>query len=109
MSGDSELLEEVRRIRKLVELLAEPAIAHRDAKLRAELLKIVGASPKKQQAVLLMDGSRAQKDLVAQTAVNGGDLSVMVGKLDGAGLLSDGKKKPKLAIAIPANFFETHE
>ena len=37
------LLEEVRQIRKLLELLAEPAIAQRDAKLREELKKIVGS------------------------------------------------------------------
>ena len=51
------LLEEVRQMRKLLELLAEPSIAQRDAKLRDELRKIVGSSLKKQQSVLLMDGS----------------------------------------------------
>lgn len=102
------LLEEVRQMRKLLELLAEPAIAQRDAKLRNELRKIVGASSKKQQSVLLMDGSRTQSQIIAQTSVNKGDLSKMVGKLESAGLLADGKKHPNLAIFIPPNFFDVN-
>jgi hypothetical protein len=100
------LLEEVRQVRKLVELLAEPAIAQRDAKLRDELRQIVGSSVKKQQSVLLMNGSRTQKQIISETSVDQGDLSKVVGKLEQAGLLSDGKKQPKLAISIPANFFD---
>ncbi|MBI1814169.1 MAG: hypothetical protein HYR72_04275 [Deltaproteobacteria bacterium] len=95
-------------MRKLLELLAEPAIAQRDAKLRDELRKIVGSSSKKQQSVFLMDGSRTQKQIVGQTSVNQGDLSTLVGKLESAGLLADGKKEPKLAISIPSNFFNAN-
>lgn len=101
------MLQEVRRMRQLLELLAEPAIAQRDTKLRAELRKIVGSSLKKQQSVLLMDGTRAQKQIVAETQVNAGDLSTMIGKLETAGLLADGKRQPKLAIPILPNFFQT--
>lgn len=93
-------------MRKLLELLAEPAIAQRDAKLRGELRQIVGSSAKKRQSVFLMDGSRTQKEIFAQTNVNQGNLSTMVGKLESAGLLADGKKQPRLAIAIPPNFFD---
>jgi hypothetical protein len=103
------LLDEVRQMRKLLELLAEPAIAQRDAKLREKLREIVGSSPKKRQAVFLMDGSRTQRQIVAETAVNQGHLSTMVGQLDGAGLLADGKKQPKLTISIPPNFFDSNE
>lgn len=102
------LLIEIRQIRKLLEVLAEPAIAQRDAKLRQELRKIVGSSAKKQQCVFLMDGSRTQKEIVAQTSVHQGDLSTMVGKLESAGLLADGKKHPKLAISIPSNLFDAN-
>lgn len=100
------LLEEVRQVRRLLELLAEPAVAQRDAKLRDELRRIVGSSVKKQQSILLMNGSRSQKQIIAQTAIDQGDLSKIVGKLDQAGLLVDGKKQPKLAISIPPNFFD---
>lgn len=100
------LLEEVCQIRKLVELLAEPAIAQRDAKLRQELRKIVGASAKKQQSVFLMDGSHTQTEIVAETSVQKSHLSTMVGNLEGAGLLAEGKKHPKLTISIPSNFFD---
>jgi DNA-binding MarR family transcriptional regulator len=99
------LLEEVRQMRKLLELLAEPAISQRDAKLRDELRRVVGSSSKKEQAVLLMDGSRTQAQIVAETSVHQGDLSTMVGRLDSAGLLEVGRKQPKLAIPIPLDFF----
>src|SRR4051794_3671520 len=90
------LIDEVRQIRKLLELLAEPAIAQRDAKLRDELRNIVGSSVKYQQSVMLMDGSRTQAQIVAQASVHQGNLSTMVGKLETAGLLADGRKQPKL-------------
>ena len=102
------LLEEVRQIRKLLELLAEPAIAQRDAKLREELRKIVGSSSRKQQSVFLMDGSRTQKQINEVTSVHQGDLSTLVGKLESAGLLAEGKKQPKLVITIPSNFFDAN-
>ena len=76
------LIEEVRQMRKLLELLAEPAIAQRDAKLRGELQKIVGSSVKMQQCVFLMDGSRTQKQIVTRSSV----LSIPSGLLSPAGL-----------------------
>jgi hypothetical protein len=105
----SLLLEEVRQMRKLLELLAEPAIAQRDAKLRDALRNIVGASSTKQQSVCLMDGTRTQTQISAETSVNKGHLSTMVGKLESAGLLVDGKKQPKLSISVPSDFFEINE
>ena len=44
-----ELLETVRKIYGLLELLAEEKIAQRDAKQRLALSEIVGASPAKQK------------------------------------------------------------
>jgi hypothetical protein len=102
------LLEEVHQIRKLIELLAEPAIAERDAKLRGALRDIVGASPKKQRSVMLMDGTRTQAQIVAETDVSKGHLSTMVGQLDRSGLLSEDKKRPTLVISIPTNFFDAN-
>jgi DNA-binding MarR family transcriptional regulator len=93
-------------MRKLLELLAEPALAQRDAKLRDELRNIVGSNSKKQQSVLLMDGNRTQKQIIAETSVHQGHLSTMVGRLENAGLLADGKKQPKLSISIPVSFFD---
>lgn len=103
-----QLLEEVRQLRRLVELMAEPAIAQRDAKLRENLRSIVGSSAKKQQSIFLMDGSRNQSQIVAATSVHQGELSTMVGKLNEAGLLADGKKNPRLSITIPSNFFDSN-
>jgi hypothetical protein len=108
MSDTTDLLDEVRQMRKLLELLAEPAIAQRDAKFRDELRKIVGSSPKKQQSVMVMNGSRTQAQIVAETSVHQGELSTMVGKLETSGLLADGRKKPKLVISIPSNFFDAN-
>jgi hypothetical protein len=64
MSDDSaELLETVRKIYGLLELLAEDKIAQRDAKQRATLLEIVGTSATKQKSVFLMDGTRTQTEI----------------------------------------------
>jgi hypothetical protein len=101
------LLEEVRQLRKLVELIAEPAIAQRDAKFRATLREIVGASAKQQRAIHLMNGTRSQKEIGTEASLHKGQLSVMVSKLADAKLLSEDKKRPALVISIPPNFFET--
>jgi hypothetical protein len=108
MSDNSaELLEAVRDIRKLLELLAEPAIAQRDAKLRNELRLIVGASKPGQMSVRLMNGKRTQKEIHAETSMNKGNLSTLVSKLSEAKLLTGDPKLPSLAISIPPNFFES--
>jgi hypothetical protein len=107
-SEQADILAELRQMRKLLELMAEPAIAQRDAKLRDALREIVGSSPKKRQSVMLMDGTRTQAQIVTETTVSSGHLSTMVGQLESGGLLADGKKKPKLTISIPSNFFDAN-
>jgi hypothetical protein len=107
-SIEEQLLAEVREIRKLIELLAEPAIAQRDAKLRSELQRIVGSSAKKQQSVFLMDGSHTQREIAHQTQVDRSDLAKMIVKLEEAGLLASGKTQPKLTISIPPTFFDAN-
>jgi hypothetical protein len=106
MDEKSELLKAILEIRDLVRLLAEPAIAARDQKLRSELKRIVGSSPAKQKSVFLMDGNRTQSDIHGETNVNQGHLSTLVKQLDENKLLSGDVKKPKLAISIPPQFFE---
>ena len=105
-NSSSEVLETLRKIYGLLELLAEDKIAQRDAKQRTALLEIVGKSLAKQKSTLLMDGTRTQTEIHRETSLHKGDLSVMVGKLHKAGLLSDDTKKPNLTISIPSNFFE---
>lgn len=100
------MLGELRQMRKLLEVMAEPAIAQRDVKLRDALRGIVGASPKKQASVMLMDGGRTQAQIAAETDISKGNLSEMVSQLEDGRLLADDKKRPKLAISIPANFFD---
>ena len=106
MSESDELLTAVQEIRDLIRLMAEPAIAERDQKFRAELKRIVGNSVPKSNAVLLMDGSRTQGDIQRETGVNQGNLSTLVKQLKANNLLSGDPKNPKLAITIPSNFFE---
>jgi hypothetical protein len=108
IDDSAELLETVRKIHGLLELLAEDKVAQRDAKLRTALLEIVGTSATKQKAVYLMDGTRTQAQIHQETSVNQGHLSTMVGKLQGAKLLTGDKKNPSLAISIPKNFFESN-
>ena len=101
-----ELLSAVREIRDLIRLMAEPAIAERDQKLRGELRRIVGKSIPKANAVLQMDGSRSQASIHRETGIQKSHLSTLVKLLDESGLLS-GNAEPKLRISIPANFFES--
>ena len=103
------LLGELRQIRQLLELLAEPAIAKRDAKLRAELRAIVGNSRKKRDSVLLMNGTHTRTEIIAKASIDKKDISVLIGKLDKAGLLAGDKKQPNLAISVPPGFFDADE
>lgn len=101
-----ELLSAIHEIRDLVRLMAEPAIAERDRKLRAELRRIVGRSDRVAKAVLRMDGTRTQRDIHKEVGINEGQLSTIVKQLKDNQLLSADGKQPKLAISIPDNFFE---
>jgi len=105
---ESEMLGEIKKISGLLELLAEDKIAQRDKKQRTALLEIVGTSATKQKSIFLMDGTRTQTEIHNATSVHKGNLSTMVGKLDEAKLLIGDTKKPKLAISIPPNFFESN-
>lgn len=102
----ADILSAVRELRDLVRLMAEPAIAERDRKLRSDLREIVGGSVPKARAVLLMDGSHTQSTIHRETGMHKGNLSTLVKQLGGAKLLSGDGKEPKLAISVPANFFE---
>ena len=106
MSDPDQLLSAINEIRDLVRLMAEPAIAERDRKLRVELKQVVGKSGAKSKSVFLMDGTRTQADIQRETKINKGDLSTLVKKLGASKLLSIDGKKPKLKISIPATFFQ---
>ena len=109
MAEDSaELIEIIRKIYGLLELLAEDKIAQRDAKQRTTLLEIVGTGAAKQKSIFLMDGTRTQREIRAVTSVNQGNLSAMIGRLQKAKLLTGDTKTPKLAISIPQTFFESN-
>lgn len=108
--NSTELLETVRKIYGLLELLAEDKIAERDAKQRKTLRETVGGSVPMQNSIHLMDGTRTQKDIRAKTSANPSNLSTIVGKLHDANLLvGDDTRTPKLAISIPSTFFERDE
>ena len=100
------LLTAVNEIRDLLRLIAEPAVAERDKQRRSELKRIVGQSVAKGKVVLLMDGTRTQADMRAETNFNQGHLSTLVKQLSEAKLLVGETKQPKLAISIPPDFFE---
>lgn len=102
---NDELLETVRKIYGLLELLAEDKIAERDAKQRSKLREVAGISKLKQAAILLMDGTRAQKDIVSAASIKSSNLSTLVSELTTAALLDDDKRFPKLVISVPPKFF----
>jgi hypothetical protein len=104
--SSAELLETVRKIHGLLELLAEDKIAERDAKQRKTLVEIVGRSVPMQKSVYLMDGKRSQKEIYTEASAHQGQLSTLVGKLNAANLLVGDTRTPRLAISIPPNFFD---
>ena len=99
------LLSVAIEIRELLRLLAEPAIAQRDEKLRTSVREIVGKSQLKRKAIFQMDGTRTQKEISHATGLDQGDLSKLVKALRANGLISPGDN-PCLTIPLPANFFE---
>lgn len=103
MADQVELLTEIR---DLLLLMAEPALAKRDATLREALRKTVGTGRKKAAAALLMDGSRSKVELANQSGIDNGNLSRLVKELTEAKLIGPDQKLPRLVIKIAPNFFE---
>jgi hypothetical protein len=105
----NEQIELLREMRDLLRVMAEPALAKRDEKLRASLRDVVGKSKLAAKAVLLMDGARSQSAVCKEAAIDQGNLSKLVKSLRAQGLLASDDKHPKLVIAIPWNFFENEK
>ena len=103
-----EQTELLREMRDLLRVMAEPALAERDAKLRAALTEIVGTSASRAAAVSLMDGSRKQATIQKESGIDQGNLSRFVRAMRDAKLLGPDEKKPKVVIPIPANFFKNN-
>jgi hypothetical protein len=99
----------MREMRDLLRVIAEPALAARDARLRASLTEIVGKSKATAKAALLMDGSRSQAAICKESGINKGQLSTFTKALRAKGLIAPDDKEPKLLISIPPNFFEKAE
>jgi hypothetical protein len=106
MDEQTELLREVR---DLLRVIAEPALADRDKKLRSALLEVVGKSERKASAVLLMNGLRSQAELSKEAGMDRGNVSRLVTALRAKDLIKADEKHPELVIAIPRNFFENPE
>lgn len=103
MSEDSELL---REIRDLLRLIAEPALAKRDERLRSSLREIIGKSKQKAEAVVLMDGTRSQASIRQSCGIDSGNLSRLIKALRAAELIAPGDEQPKLVFPIPSNLLE---
>lgn len=110
MGGDvDEQTELLREVRDLLRVIAEPALAERDKKIRRALREVVGRSKQKANAVLLMNGKRSQAELRNAAGMDSGNLSRLVGALRGKGLITSDQERPGLIISIPANFFDESE
>ncbi len=104
-----EQTEILREMRDLLRVIAEPALAERDKRLRASLREVVGKSKQKAEAVLRMDGIRSQADLRKEAGMDSGNLSRLVAALRSRQLIGSDERQPRLVITVPANFFETLE
>lgn len=103
MPEDTELL---REIRDLLRLMAEPALAKRDERLRNSLRKIVGKSRQRADAVALMDGTRSQMMIRKECGIDDGNLSRFVKALREEKIIGSDDKHPQIAFPIPPNFFD---
>ena len=99
----------MREMRDLLRVMAEPAIAKRDEKLRAALVEIVGKGAAKAKAVLLMDGLRSQAAICKESGIDKGGLSRLTKALRTQALIAADEKHPKLVISVPPNFFQNTE
>lgn len=105
----NEQTELLREMRDLLRVIAEPALAERNERLKASLLGIVGRSKTKAKAVLLMDGSRSRPAICKDSGIDQGDLSRLAKALRAKALIAADEKEPKLVISIPPDFFENSE
>jgi hypothetical protein len=106
MSRELELLAEIR---DLLQVMAEPALAKRDAKLRSSLRGLVGSSKPKAKAALLMDGTRSKTVIAKQSGMDLGNLSRLVKSLAATKLIVGDDKHPSLLLKIPPAFFESDD
>jgi hypothetical protein len=104
MGDDTEIL---REIRDLLRVMAEPALAQRDERLRASLQQVIGKSKQKAEAVILMDGTRSQAAIRNDCGIDDGNLSRLVKALRQAELIGPDDKHPKLVFPVPSNFPDT--
>jgi hypothetical protein len=103
MSRETELLTEIR---DLLAVIAEPALAARDTKLRSSLRAIVGSGSKKAKAALLFDGTRSRAEIAKESGIDPSDLTKLIKALGAAQLVSAEDKHPKLYLRIPPTFFD---
>ena len=101
MDEQTELLREMV---ELLRLIAEPEIAKRDQKRGTALAEIVGKSPQRAKAILLMDGSKTQAAIIKEAGIEQSALSRFTKALRTAGLIANDDKLPKLLFPLPPNF-----
>jgi DNA-binding MarR family transcriptional regulator len=99
----------LREMRDLLLVIAEPALAKRDERLRTALKEIVGKSRAKAKAIVLMDGSRSPSAIYKESGIDQGDLSRLLKTLRSNSLIKADEKYPQLVISLPPNFFEKVE
>jgi hypothetical protein len=104
MAEDTEILLEIR---DLLRLIAEPALAKRDARLRTSLQQVIGKSKQKAEAVALMDGTRSQAAIRKDCGIDDGNLSRLVKALRKAELIGPDDKHPNLVFPAPSNLRDT--
>lgn len=105
-ASSEQMLAVLAEMRDLLRVIAEPAVAERDKKLREALRSITGGKGNRPRAVLLMNGTRTQAKIVEDCGIHKGQLSELVKSLREAGLLKGDPKQPQLTISIPSNFFD---
>ena len=105
----NEQIDLLREIRDLLRVIAEPALAKLDEKLRTTPSECRWKSKLAARAVLLMDGGRSQAAICKEAAIDKGALSKLVKITARAGTVGQRRQTPKLVIAVPPIFFDKRE
>jgi hypothetical protein len=104
MVENSEIFKEIR---DLLRLIAEPALAKRDERLRTALQQVIGKSKQRAEAVILMDGTRSQAVIRKDCGIDDGNLSRLVKALRSSELIGPDDKHPQLVFPVPSNLTDT--
>jgi phosphoenolpyruvate-protein kinase (PTS system EI component) len=98
MTNDSEVIELLRDIKSLLEVLAEPKLQEREKSARDILRRIAGRSEPKRAALLLMNGQLTRQEIIKSTQIDPAEMTRLTKAVLAEGLLTEKAGKPAVLV-----------